>query len=53
MEELRRMIEGPEGDRNSTGRPRESTDLHPWEPSETEPPTREHTWAGLRPLAHM
>ena len=35
---------GPEGDRNSTGRPTESTNL-----SETEPPTKEHIWAAPRP----
>jgi hypothetical protein len=28
-------IEGPEGDRNSTGRPTESTSLDPWQLSET------------------
>ena len=32
-------IMGPEGDRNSTGRPTKSTNLDPWELSETEPTT--------------
>jgi hypothetical protein len=35
-------MEGPEGDRNSTGRPTESTDVDPAGLSETEPPTKEH-----------
>jgi hypothetical protein len=30
-------IEGPEGDRNSTGRPAEPTNLDPWELPESEP----------------
>ena len=33
---------GPERDRNSTGRPTESTNLDPWRLSETEPTTKEH-----------
>jgi hypothetical protein len=37
------MIEEPVEDRNSTGRPKESTNPGPWELSETEPPTKEHT----------
>ena len=44
-----RRIAGPEGDENSTGRPIESTNLDPWKLSETEPPTKEHTLAGMRP----
>jgi hypothetical protein len=35
--------EDPERDKNSMGRPTESTNLDPWELSETEPPTKEHT----------
>ena len=31
------------------GIPQESTNLDPWELSESEPPTKEHTWARLRP----
>jgi len=42
-------IEGPEGERNCIRRRTESTNLNPWEVSETEPPTKEHTWAGPRP----
>ena len=42
-------IAGPEGDKNSTGRPSESTYLDPWGSQETEPPTEEHTWAEPRP----
>jgi hypothetical protein len=43
-------ISGPEGDRNSTGRPTMSTNLDPWEVPETEPPTKRHTRAGPRLL---
>jgi hypothetical protein len=39
----------PQGDGNSTGRPTESTNLDTSELSETEPPTKEHTWAEPRP----
>jgi hypothetical protein len=39
---------GPQGDRNSTGRPTESTNLDPWGLSETELPTKELAWAGPR-----
>jgi hypothetical protein len=44
-------IEGPEGDRYSSGRPTESTNLDLWEFSETEPPNREHTQARPKPSA--
>ena len=37
-------IEGPEGDRNLTGRPTEPTNLDLWSS-----PTKEHTQAGPRP----
>ena len=40
---------GPESDRNSTGRPTESTNLDPWRLSETEPTTKEHTQNRPRP----
>jgi hypothetical protein len=43
------MIEDPEGDRNPTGRPTMPSNLDPWELLETEPPTTEYTWVGLRP----
>jgi hypothetical protein len=36
-------IEGLEGDRNSAGRPTESTNLDLWGLPETELPTTEHT----------
>ena len=43
-------IKDPEGNRNSTGRPTESTNLDPWGLSETEPPTKEAgPQAGPRP----
>jgi hypothetical protein len=41
-------IAGPKGERNSTERPIQSTNLDPWG-SESEPPTNEHTWVGPRP----
>jgi hypothetical protein len=40
-------IKAPEGDRNSTGKPIKSTNLDFWGLSETKPPTKEHTRAGL------
>ena len=40
-------IEGTEGDCNPIGRVTLSTNLDPWELPETEPPTKEHAWAGL------
>lgn len=46
-------VEGHERDRDSTGR---STELTNWDPlsfSETEPPTRDHTWAGPKAPAHI
>jgi hypothetical protein len=46
---VERRIEVLEGDKNSIGRPTESTNLDPWGLSETEPPTKEHTLVGLRP----
>lgn len=45
-------FKGPEGDRNSTRRPIETTNLDPWQLSETESPTKEHTGAGVNPPAH-
>jgi hypothetical protein len=38
-----------EGDRNSIGKPTESTNLELLGLSEAETPTKEHKWAGLRP----
>jgi hypothetical protein len=46
-------IVGPEGDRNSTGRPTESTNLDTLGFSEYEPPNKEHIWLDLGLLAHM
>ena len=46
-------IAGPNGERNSTGRPTESSNLDSWEFSETESPIKEHAQAGPRPPAHM
>ena len=46
-------IEGPEGDRNFKGRTIESTSLDPWGLSETELPTKEHTWALTSLPAHI
>jgi hypothetical protein len=45
MEEFGGKIEGPEQDRNSTGRPTESTNMDPWGISEAEPPTKEYPGA--------
>jgi len=45
-------IEGPEGDRNSTRRPTEPTNLDPLVLSQTEPLIKEHAQAGLRPPVH-
>jgi hypothetical protein len=38
-----KRIEVPEGDRNPIGRPTETTNLDPWELSETESPIKEHS----------
>jgi len=43
-------IKEPEGDRNSTGKPIESSPL--WGLPDIEPPTREQTWAGTIPHPH-
>jgi hypothetical protein len=40
-ERVRRRIEGPEEDRDSTRRPTEPTNLDPWGLPDTEPPTKE------------
>ena len=54
-EDYRRIgrTEEPEEDMDSTRRPTELTNLNPWGLPETEPPTKEHTWAGPRPPTHM
>ena len=50
---VRGRIEGTEGDGNPIGRSSVSTNLDPWQLPEIKPPTKEHTWAGLKPLAHL
>lgn len=51
---IEEKIGGPEGDRNTTGRPTESTIVVPWGLLlETEPLTKKHTWIGPRGPAHM
>jgi hypothetical protein len=49
----RARIEGTEGDDNPIKRTTVSTNLDPCELPETKPPTKDHTWTGPRPLAHM
>ena len=46
---VRERIEGAEGNGNLIRRPVVLTNLDPWELPETEPPTKEHTWAGPLP----
>jgi hypothetical protein len=53
MEDSGEKIEGAEGDSNPRGRATVSTNLDPWELSETKPLTKEHTGATLRLPAHM
>jgi hypothetical protein len=45
--------EGAEGNDNPIGRPIVSSNTDPWDFPETNPLTKEHTWAGLRLLAHV
>ena len=52
-ERMGERIAYPKGDTKSIGRPIESTNLDPMRLSETEPPTKEHTWAGPRLPTHM
>lgn len=40
--------QGTQKDSDSIGRPKESTSLDPWKLPETETPTKERAWAGLR-----
>ena len=43
-------------DPEESGIPQEdqqSNNMDPWRFPETEPPTKDHTWAGPRSLAHM
>ena len=46
---VRGRIEEAEGDANPIGRTTVSANLNPWELPKSEPPTKEHTWAGPRP----
>ena len=46
---VRGRTEGAKGDGNPIGRVTISTNLHPWELPEPEPPSKEQTWASLRP----
>ena len=50
---VRGRIEEGEGDFNPIGRPAMLTNPDPSELPETKLPTKEHTWAGLRPPAQM
>jgi hypothetical protein len=50
---VRGRTEGAEGAGNPIRRPTVSTNLDSWELPETKPPTKEHTRAGLKSLAHM
>lgn len=43
-ERVVRRTQGPEVDRNSTGRPIVSRNLNCWELTETESLTKEHAW---------
>jgi hypothetical protein len=45
------LEEVEEGD--PIGRPAVSTNLNPWDLSDTEPPARQHTWTDLGPLTHI
>ena len=50
---IRKRLEETEEEGNPTGRPAVSTNLDPWDLSDTESPTRQHTWAGLRLWTHI
>jgi len=43
---VRGMIKGPDENWDSTERPTESINLEPWGLPKSEPPTKEHIWAG-------
>jgi hypothetical protein len=49
MKELEKELKDLEGDRNSTGRPTEPTNLDSWGLPETAPSTKKHTQPGLSP----
>jgi hypothetical protein len=50
---VRRKTEGVERDCNPIGRTTASTNLDPSELPGIKPPTKEHTWAGSWPQAHV
>ena len=50
---VRGKIEGPEYDGNQAGRPTVSSNPVSWKLPENELLIKEHTWTGVRPLAHM
>ena len=45
---IRKRLEETEEEGNPIGRPAVSTNLDPWDLSDTEPPTRQHTLADMR-----
>lgn len=49
---VRKRTVAAERNKNSIGRPIESTNLDPWF-SETEPPTKGHTWDGSRSVTTL
>jgi hypothetical protein len=49
MEKIGERTSDPKGDRNSIGRPTESTNLDPWRSQRLSHQPKEHTWAGPRP----
>ena len=46
-------MEGAREVKDTTRKPRESTHLGLWRFTKTEPPTKEHAWAGPRPSTHV
>jgi hypothetical protein len=49
----RGRIEGVREVKDTTRRPRGSSNLGPWDLTEPEPPTKEHAGAGPRPSVHL
>ena len=50
---VRDRIEQTGGVKDTTGRHTESTSVHSWGLTKTEPPTKDHAGAGPRPLTHL
>jgi hypothetical protein len=46
---IRDRLEEAKEEGNPIGRPAISTNMDPWDLSDTEPPNMKHTWTGLRP----